>query len=668
MVEVICDQCERINEQTAEYCDRCGASLIESETAQADEKLPTAKSGEQRSTSVAALETTGEPGSTTTQNSIANSDDNGPAEYPQEQASEQSKQSTHDESTMEEGGIEIQKVNESHGQELVASTTAGSSIGYQLIPLSIAVVMTLTFQYYVENTFSNASFLYNLVLPPEGLLQKAIPIAIIFLFFWSLGGLALKFVIIQRQRRYLAGEAVQSCPQRVREDQLSAAHELIRDTSQKYGKSFVYRIVYSLLDHLKLTNDPQRSHEFLRHQSVLDSDAVQSSYRTIRVLIWSIAILGFVGTVVGISLAVGEFSGFLSADIEDIDAVKHELGQITTELSFAFNTALLGLTASLIAMLATSFVQRHEDGLHKDVEELCLRIISHAKVAEPDRSLEGHVENWFAELKEVLDSEASQRQTVFDDIATSLIRVGDDISGGVSTLEVSLGNIKTVFIGELEGSFRAITSDIQGVGQEIAEASEKLPTYIAKAQDTFVSELDGALGNVANRFEGVGDQISGSYANLPGTLDNVQQQFANEMKDQVEGQIDSLKNFGAAFNASVTTLSKSLTDMPVQLANAGQALEGSSAQVAQLKASIDAVADSSTDQTSAAQLLAQKVETLAISSEVTQQAVSSLQSLKSLLSELQASQAKIAPLLNQLAGPHEIRIVPTQGSGVESDG
>ncbi len=318
-------------------------------------------------------------------------------------------------------------------------------------------------------------------------------------------------------------------------------------------------------------------------------------------------------------------------------------------------------------MLATSFVQRCEGGLHKDVGDLCLRVVSHAKVAEPNRSLEGHVETWFAELKEVLDSEASQRQAVFDAIATNVIQVGDEVSGSVSMLEVGLGNIKTVFIGELENSFREITSDIQRVGQDIADASENFPIHITKAQDSFAGEIDGALANVASRFEGVGDQISGSYASLPETLDNVQNQFANELKAQIESQVEGLKNFGAAFNASVTTLSSSLTDMPAQLANAGQALESSAAQVAQLKASIDAAADSSADQTSSAQLLAQKVETLAISSEVTQQAVSSLQSLKSLLSELQHSQAKIAPLLDQLAGPHEIRIVPGQGLVAESD-
>ena len=83
--------------------------------------------------------------------------------------------------------------------------------------------------------------------------------------------------------------------------------------------------------------DSQRAHELLRHQSDLDVDTAASGYRTVKLFIWAMPILGFIGTVVGISLAVGGFSDFLTAgvSIDEIDSVTAKLGEVAGGLSSA---------------------------------------------------------------------------------------------------------------------------------------------------------------------------------------------------------------------------------------------------------------------------------------------------------------------------------------------
>lgn len=737
MIELICNQCERINKQSATHCDRCGAPLAAKQEEPAAEDAASSisaaddeqtapdlhqvdasqdESSSQHSvddtTSASAENEDAQPEDAeesgdqkaATQSTVAaanapqsiDGDDANkpelaatvtaepgighglaPLQLLQRHADDTASVSAETEDTQpedagERGGQQATTASagtaanapqpaegdDANKPQLAALALAEPGLGHRLVPPLLAAVCTAALYFIAAGAPGSGAALQSLLLPSGGWLQSTIPMAIAFLFLWSFAILALRFIVTQKQRGFVHAELVQSCARRVRDGQLAEVIESVHAELQQNRSSIIYGTVYALLHTLSLTNDPQRSHAYLRDLAHLNATALRLSQRKIRVLIWSMLLLGLLAAVAGASTAVGQYAAVLTAGVESNLLLKTDTGQLFTQLSSAFNTTVLGLAASLLILLTSGFVRSREAGLLTSVQQLCLRIISHARVPEPDRSLEVHVRNWFAELRQTLDSEICQRQAVYDDIAASVSRVGEDISGSISMLEISLGNIKTVLIGELESSLRGVSGDIQRVGQEIAEAAENLPLNIAKAQDTFAGELDSVLGNVASRFEGVGDLISGSYASLPATLDSVQKQFADELKNQVDEQIGGLGHFGTAFNDSVTTLASSLTDMPAQLAGAGQALQESAAQVAQLKASIDAAAISSSEHASAAQLLANKVETLAISSEVTQQAVSSLQSLRALMNEMQEAQAKLAPLINQIAGPHEIRIVP----------
>ena len=98
----------------------------------------------------------------------------------------------------------------------------------------------------------------------------------------------------------------------------------------------------------------------LASQSEIDATAVDSSYTFLKVCIWAIPIIGFIGTVQGISEAVAGFSGSLEA-ARDIDVLKNSLNDITTGLAVAFDTTLVALIMSLIVMFPMSSLQKAED-------------------------------------------------------------------------------------------------------------------------------------------------------------------------------------------------------------------------------------------------------------------------------------------------------------------
>jgi hypothetical protein len=108
----------------------------------------------------------------------------------------------------------------------------------------------------------------------------------------------------------------------------------------------------------------------LKSQSEIDATMVDSSYVLIKVFIWAIPILGFIGTVLGISDAVASFGGEMGA-AADIEVIKEQLGQVTGGLSEAFDTTLVSLIFSLCVMFPTSVMQKNEEDLLNKVDEYC---------------------------------------------------------------------------------------------------------------------------------------------------------------------------------------------------------------------------------------------------------------------------------------------------------
>ena len=110
------------------------------------------------------------------------------------------------------------------------------------------------------------------------------------------------------------------------------------------------------------SGDRTTANEFALDDSSFYLSASESSYSVPRILIWAIPLLGFVGTVIGISGAVSSFSGVLETS-GDVEAIKGGIGNVTTNLGLAFDTTLLALFLSVLVMIPLVLVERYESKL-----------------------------------------------------------------------------------------------------------------------------------------------------------------------------------------------------------------------------------------------------------------------------------------------------------------
>ena len=100
--------------------------------------------------------------------------------------------------------------------------------------------------------------------------------------------------------------------------------------------------------------------DHLKYLADLSVDRLIQSYSLIRTVTWAVPIMGFLGTVIGITMAIANVTP------EQLDS---SLPEVTAGLAVAFDTTAQALTMSMLLVFATFLVERDEQAIMNDVEQ-----------------------------------------------------------------------------------------------------------------------------------------------------------------------------------------------------------------------------------------------------------------------------------------------------------
>jgi biopolymer transport protein ExbB/TolQ len=192
-----------------------------------------------------------------------------------------------------------------------------------------------------------------------------------FVFSWGMGIIVLKFQKLAHQKNALLLDVL---PQRFGREINSSTVGLFIDHVYKLPKRLrdslmVNRIRKGLELFEVRPNNADVAH-MMSTQSDIDSIRIAGSYSLIKVFIWAIPILGFVGTVLGLSAAIGNFQGVMGG-AKDIDSLMGSLGGVTSGLGTSFDTTLLGLVYSIFMSFPMSALQKSEDDNLNSIDAFC---------------------------------------------------------------------------------------------------------------------------------------------------------------------------------------------------------------------------------------------------------------------------------------------------------
>jgi biopolymer transport protein ExbB/TolQ len=235
---------------------------------------------------------------------------------------------------------------------------------------SLAVVMTLVFYaalFPFKGNWIAGSFFFDR--------NRETPACIVFLSCWSVAILGLKWSKLRMQRRSLQFAVVPDDPEFVLTPQnvdevFDRMHQNVDETRQ----FVVFHRITTALSNLRNLGRVTDVDDILRAQAETDESAMETSYSLLQGFVWAIPVLGFIGTVEGLSVAIGGFGGVLASST-DFEQIKTALRGVTGGLSTAFETTLHGLVAALVIQLTQTGLKKSEEEFLDSCSEYCSKQI-----------------------------------------------------------------------------------------------------------------------------------------------------------------------------------------------------------------------------------------------------------------------------------------------------
>ena len=133
--------------------------------------------------------------------------------------------------------------------------------------------------------------------------------------------------------------------------------------------AFLPRLINRTILQFQSSRSVSQANSLLNSTLELCQHEIELRYNVLRYLVWLIPTMGFIGTVLGIALALHSASIVGFNDTERMQAM---MPTLTSNLGVAFYTTLLALLQSAVLVMALHFVQTREEQALNQAGQYCL--------------------------------------------------------------------------------------------------------------------------------------------------------------------------------------------------------------------------------------------------------------------------------------------------------
>ena len=154
-------------------------------------------------------------------------------------------------------------------------------------------------------------------------------------------------------------------------NELGPFYEAIRK-SDPAGSYWLQRLLTSVVLQFQSNGSTDQVNAVFNSLVDLFQHEIELRYNLLRYLVWLIPTLGFIGTVLGIALALAS-AGDVFANANGGTPSSEMMKNVTVELGVAFYTTLLALLQSAVLMATLHVVQGREERALNRVAQYCLR-------------------------------------------------------------------------------------------------------------------------------------------------------------------------------------------------------------------------------------------------------------------------------------------------------
>jgi biopolymer transport protein ExbB/TolQ len=184
----------------------------------------------------------------------------------------------------------------------------------------------------------------------------------VVMFCVGLSSLLLLVADFARQRRHVGRQWLEPIPEGGQNPADAPQLAAVLDTAAEEGgaaaSGYLVRRLREAVDLVVRTGSADSLEDHLKYLSDLDAARAAQNYGLVRFVIWAIPIMGFLGTVIGITVAIACLS---PTQLENMSGVVAGLGT-------AFDTTATALGLSMVLMFMQFIIDRYEQSLLVEVD------------------------------------------------------------------------------------------------------------------------------------------------------------------------------------------------------------------------------------------------------------------------------------------------------------
>jgi len=306
-----------------------------------------------------------------------------------------------------------------------------------------------------------------------------------FFFFWALALLYLKGQKLRHQKDAMLLDVLPAeIASEINRENVGHFIDHLYGLPGRLRDSLMVNRIRKGLELFEVRQSNGEVSNMMSAQSNIDSSRIGGSYSLVKVFLWAIPILGFIGTVLGLSVAIGSID---LSDMTDMEKVMKSFGNVTSGLGTAFDTTLLGLVLAMFLNFPMNAVSKSEDDNLNNIDAFCNEILLPRlndgggvaggdsnglmdtlvkAVASSQKEFLVDLNSLSKQIKEQADNldkrAAAHQQRVDAEFATALNRMRDDLTNAVKD------SVKTT-----TDYTRALSSGIQSLNTLLSELGGK---------------------------------------------------------------------------------------------------------------------------------------------------------------------------------------------------
>jgi len=192
-------------------------------------------------------------------------------------------------------------------------------------------------------------------------------------FSWAISILYLKLQKLRHQKAALLLDVLpMSLGKEINISNVGQFIDHVYKLPRKLRDSLMVNRIRKALELFEVRQSASDVREMMASQSDIDSARIGGSYTLTRAFLWAIPLLGFIGTVIGLSQAIG---GMNFANVEDVTKIVASINNVTSGLGTAFDATLLGLVLAMTLNFPINSLSKHEDDNLNAIDAFCNEVL-----------------------------------------------------------------------------------------------------------------------------------------------------------------------------------------------------------------------------------------------------------------------------------------------------